>query len=310
MEALRNSISFRISQVPFVKKRVLFFLLTCLSSHISKAQFLLTDSITYQPKKLTTLGISAGVVYGVSMFALNEAWYKENQRQDFHFFNDAAEWKQVDKAGHFYTAFYLSALSAQSINQCGVKAKKSALLGSLAGFVVLSSIEVFDGYSEAYGASASDLIANAGGSVFYWWQQNHWHELRLQPKFSFHRTSFAPLRPAVLGENIPTEILKDYNGQTYWLSADMDKFMRFPKWLNLAVGYGAHSMLYARDATNTANGYDPYRQYYLSVDFDLSAIETDSKFVKGLIKALSLIKLPAPALEMSKRGLKFHPLYF
>lgn len=288
----------------------MLFLLACLSVHTGKAQFVLTDTIPYQPKKITRLGVATAGVYSVGMFALNEAWYKENKREDFHFFNDAAEWKQVDKAGHFYTAFYLSALSAQAINHCGLKAKKSALLGSLSGLVLLSSIEIFDGYSEAYGASTSDMLANAGGSVFYWWQQYHWQELRIQPKFSFHRTSFATLRPNVLGENLPTEILKDYNGQTYWLSADMDKFMRFPKWLNLAVGYGAHNMLSAKDATNIANGYEPYRQYYLSVDFDLTAIETDSKFVKGLIKALSVIKLPAPALEMNKKGFKLHPFYF
>lgn len=310
MEAPRNSTTYGMLLPSLSNKKVLLFFITCLSVHFSQAQFLLTDSIPYQPKKITTLSIATGAVYGISMIALNEAWYKENSRQDFHFFNDAAEWKQVDKAGHFYSAFYLSALSAQAINQCGVKAKKSALLGSLSGFVILSTIEIFDGYSEAYGASVSDLLANTGGGAFYWWQQYHWQELRIQPKFSFHRTSFAPLRPALLGENLATEILKDYNGQTYWLSADMDKFMHFPKWLNLAVGYGAHNMVYARDATNALNGYDAYRQYYLSIDFDLTAIETNSKFVRGLLKALSVVKLPAPALEMNKKGFKFHPFYF
>lgn len=309
MEARKNSIAYGMPS-SLSNKKALFFFITCLFAYTGQAQFLLTDSIHYQPKKITKLSIAAGAVYGASMFVLNEAWYQENKREDFHFFNDAEEWKQVDKAGHFYSAFYLSALSAQAINQCGVKARKSALLGSLSGFVVLSSIEIFDGYSEAYGASVSDLLANAGGSVFYWWQQYHWQELRIQPKFSFHRTAFAPLRPSLLGDNLATEILKDYNGQTYWLSADMDKFVRFPKWLNLAVGYGAHNMLYAQEATNAMNGYDAYRQYYLSIDFDLTAIKTNSSFVKILIKALSVVKLPAPALEMNKKGFKFHPLYF
>lgn len=310
MGVRKNSITYEMLTATLSNKKVLLIFFTCLFTYNSQAQFLLTDSIPYQPKKITKLAIATGVVYGTSMLVLSEAWYKENRREDFHFFNDAEEWKQVDKAGHFYSAFYLSALSAQSINQCGVKARRSALLGSLSGFIVLSSIEIFDGYSEAYGASVSDLLANAGGSAFYWWQQYHWQELRIQPKFSFHRTSFAPLRPTLLGENLATEILKDYNGQTYWLSADMDKFMRFPKWLNLAVGYGGHNMLYAREATNSLNGYDAYRQYYLSVDFDLTAIETNSKFVRALLKALSVVKLPAPALEMNKKGFKFHPLYF
>lgn len=294
----------------FLQCRILLICFACSVPLCAQAQFQLTDTIPYQPKKLTRLGLTTGAVYGISMLALHEAWYKENQRQDFHFFNDAAEWKQIDKAGHFYTAFYLSAVSAQAINHCGIKAQKAAWLGSLSGLLLLSTIEVFDGYSEAYGASASDLLANASGSAFYWWQQYHWQGLRIQPKFSFQRSPYAPLRPNVLGDNLATEILKDYNGQIHWLSVDMDKFIRFPKWLNLAAGYGAERMVYARDASNEANGFSPYRQYYLSIDFDLTAIKTRSKLVRGLIKVVSVIKLPAPALEFSKHGMKFYPIYF
>ena len=53
--------------------------------------------------------------------------------------------------------------------------------------------------------------------------------IRIYPKFSFHRTDYAPLRPDVLGDGLAEEIFKDYNGQTYWLSFDMDKFIKFPK---------------------------------------------------------------------------------
>lgn len=310
MEVRRTSGSTSIERQYLARKKILFLLLACLFYQSSQAQFYLSDSIPYQQKKLKTLGFTAAGVYALSMLALNEAWYKENQRESFHFFNDAPEWKQIDKAGHFYSAFYVSALSAQAINHCGVKAKKSALIGSVSGFLLLSTIEVFDGYSEAYGASASDLLANAGGSAFYWWQQYHWGALRIQPKFSFHRTDYAALRPNVLGESFPTELLKDYNGQTYWLSVDMDKFIRFPKWLNLAAGYGAQGMVYANNEANQAAGYEAYRQYYLALDLDLSGIETDSRFLRGLFKALSVIKLPAPSLELNKKGLKFHPLYF
>ena len=91
----------------------------------------------------------------------------------------------------------------------------------------------------------------------------------------------------------------------------MDKFIRFPQWLNLAVGYGAEGMIYARDHQNIDAGYPmPYRQYYLSVDFDLRAIKSRSRFVNGLIFVASMIKLPAPALEFSKKGAKLHVLYF
>jgi hypothetical protein len=69
-------------------------------------------------------------------------------------------------------------------------------------------------------------------------------------------------------------------------------------------------MTYARDFQNTAAGYDPYRQYYLSVDFDLSAIRTRSKVLQTLFFLVNTIKIPAPAVEFSRKGLTFHPLHF
>jgi len=244
------------------------------------------------------------------MIGLNEAWYKNEPQEAFHFFNDNSEWKQVDKIGHFYSAFYVSTFSAKAINDCGVSAKKSAAMGALTGFVALFTIEVFDGYSSAYGASTGDLVANAAGSSFYWAQQVFWKDIRIQPKFSFHETKYAAQRPNVLGDGLAKELLKDYNGQTYWLSVDMDKFMRFPRWLNIAAGYGAEEMVYARDEQNFAAGFSSYRQYYLSVDVDLRDIQTRSKVMRTLFNILSAIKLPAPALEFSQDGLTFHPFYF
>lgn len=287
--------------------RVLFFLLASLPA---LAQFSLSDSIPFNKKKVTRLAIGSAAVYTLGMVGLNEIWYKENPRERFHFFNDNAEWKQVDKVGHFYSSFYLSALSAKGFNQCGLPGRNAALVGVLTGFGSLLTIEVMDGYSSAYGASVGDLLANAGGSSFYWLQQSMWNEMRLQPKFSFHRTAYAPQRPNVLGDSFVQEVLKDYNGQTYWLSVDMDRFMRFPKWLNLAVGYGAEEMIYARDANNLVAGFTPHRQYYLALDLDLRFIQTRSRVLKSVLAVLSAIKLPAPTAVLTKDGLCFHPFYF
>lgn len=167
-------------------------------------------------------------------------------------------------------------------------------------------IEIMDGYSAAYGASVSDLMANATGSLFFLSQESLWQEQRILPKFSFHRTEFAPQRPNVLGNNLSSEILKDYNGQTYWLSFDMDKFVKFPAWLNLAVGYGAEGMLYAPAHLNA----DSYRQYYLSLDPDLTAIKTRSKFIRSVLFVLNIIKLPSPTLSFSKKRTRAYAFYF
>jgi hypothetical protein len=171
-------------------------------------------------------------------------------------------------------------------------------------------IEIMDGFSDGYGASGGDLVADALGPAFYLGQHMAWDQIRIYPKFSFHRTDFAPLRPTLLGDDLMSEVVKDYNGQTYWLSFDVDKFTNFPRWLNISIGYGAHEMVYARDHQNEAMDLNPYRQYYLGLDLDLTAIRTRSKALKTLLYLVNAIRLPAPALEFSTRGTKFHPFYF
>lgn len=268
------------------------------------------DSLEVNKKRLVTLGIVSGAAYSGTLVGLSELWYKNSDRQSFRFFNDNAEWKQVDKLGHFYAGFYFSYGTSAALKWANVPERKAQFIGAATGFLVLLPIEIFDGYSDAYGASTGDLLANAAGSVFFLGQSLLWDEPRIYPKFSFHRTDYAPLRPNTLGSTFGSELLKDYNGQTYWLSFDMDKFIPFPKWLNLTVGYGANDMVYARASQNQAAGFSAYRQFYIALDPDLTGIRTKSKALKTIFRVMSLLKLPAPTLEFSKKGTSFHPAYF
>lgn len=262
------------------------------------------------PNRLKIVVIGSTVAYTGAMVGLSYVWYSNYDRQDFHFFNDAGEWKQMDKAGHFYSAFQLSSIGSHSLQWSGVSKKKSDWIGALSGFVVMSSIEVLDGFSAGYGASATDLAANALGAGFYLGQQALWKQIKIYPKFSFHQTDYAAQRPEALGATFFQQIIKDYNGQTYWLSVDMDKFLKFPKWLNFSVGYGAEDMLYANDSDNLQNNLNPYRQFYFGLDFDLTAIKSRSKFVNGLIYFANMVKLPAPTLEISNGKVKGYFFYY
>ncbi|MEK6780516.1 MAG: DUF2279 domain-containing protein [Bacteroidota bacterium] len=271
-----------------------------------------TDSVhQINKKRLSGLIIGSSVAYVGTMIGLSTIWYSNYDKQSFHFFNDASEWKQVDKVGHFYSAFQFSNLASKGLQWSNVPQEKSDKIGALTGFAILSSIEVLDGFSAGYGASVSDLVANAAGSAFYLGQNLIWSDVRIYPKFSFHTTEYPDQSSNdLLGSSPAEQIIKDYNGQTYWLSVDIDKFIKFPKWINLAVGYGAEDMIYANDSQNREAGYDPYRQFYLSIDFDLTSIRTTSKLAKSLIFIANMIKLPGPTLEFSKKGIKAYPLYF
>ena len=269
------------------------------------------DSVTtINSTRLKTVIIGSTVAYTGIIIGLSSVWYSQYDKQEFQFFNDAGEWKQVDKVGHFYSAFQLSSIGSRTLQWSGVSKKKSDLTGSITSFAVMSSIEVLDGFSAGYGASASDLLANALGAGFYLGQQALWHETKIYPKFSFHSTEYAEQRPEALGSTLMEQMIKDYNGQTYWLSADVDKFVKFPRWLNLAVGYGAEDMLYANEEDNLNNGLNPYRQFYLGIDFDLTAIKSRSKFLNSLIYVVNMIKLPAPTLEFSQGKVRAHFFYF
>jgi len=281
-----------------------------LSSSLLNAQDSASVSNEINQKRLRTMVAAGTVAYGLTLYGLNELWYKDGERQAFHFFKDNAEWKQVDKLGHFYSSFYFSYGMSKAFQWCNIAERKSHFYGALTGFLIMVPIEIMDGYSASYGASSGDLMANAGGALFYLGQTLLWKEPRIYPKFSFHRTDFAKQRPNVLGDNLMSETLKDYNGQTYWLSFDMDKFIKFPKWLNLTVGYGGEGMVYATDRNNTTMGYDDYRQYYFTLDPDLRAIKTRSKALKTLFFFISLIKLPSPTVEFSEKGTTFHMFYY
>ena len=113
------------------------------------------------------------------------------------------------------------------------------------------------------------------------------------------------------------QILKDYNGQIYWLSVNPSSFIKkenkFPKWLNVAFGYGANGMIGARynniiieDSQGNVTMFNRYRQAYFSLDVDFNRIKTKSKFLKSVFTCINIIKIPFPNLELSEGKLKFN----
>jgi hypothetical protein len=279
------------------------------SLSIAKEDTVTIDQEIHQ-KRLRTLVIGSSVGYGISMVGLYHLWYADAGRQSFRFFDDNAEWKQLDKAGHFFSSFYLSYGAQRALLWTGMPKKKADLIAASTGFLMLIPVEILDGFSDAYGASTGDLIANALGPAVFFGQQALWGEIRVYPKYSFHTTRFAAMRPEMLGENTISQIIKDYNGQTQWLSVDLDRFVKFPRWLNIAGGYGAENMIYARDEQNFGQNLQPFRQYYLALDLDLTAIRTKSKTLKTLLFLANMVKIPAPTISFSRKGTNFHAFYF
>ncbi len=261
-----------------------------------------------------------GGLYLASLTGLYFAWYKGYPQSSFHFFNDNNEWQQVDKCGHAITSYYISRIGYASYKWAGVDEKKATWFGGLLGFGYLLNIEILDGFSSQWGFSWGDFTANTIGSAIFVSQQLIWNEQKFVLKYSYHPTNYAQYRPQQLGTNFIQRTFKDYNGHSYWISGNIYSFLhhpsRFPKWLNVAVGYGAEGMLGAEVNPESINGvplphYDRYRKFFLSLDVDLTRIPTKSKTLKSLFTILGFIKIPAPALEYNTQGnFIFHPFYF
>jgi len=208
--------------------------------------------------------------------------------------------------------------------------KKSIWTGALVATGLQTTIEILDGFSSEWGFSMYDFAFNIAGASLWAGQQAGWDEQRIGLKVSAtHRTY--PQDPIIgdpggtttlmertddlFGENIFQSFLKDYNAQTIWMSVNIHSFLkeesRFPKWLNIAVGYSGENMFGGFENKWEADGntfqtsdaqYPRYRQLILSPDIDLSKIRVKSKPLKVLLGMANIFKIPAPALLLNGKG--------
>lgn len=285
-----------------------------------------SEKLVYKTSKRKWLvGAGSALVYGGSFVFLNEAWYKGYPRSSFHTFDDSGEWLQMDKIGHAWTAYHTSRVNTALWQWAGVDERNSVLLGTGTSLLYMLSIEYLDGRSAEWGWSWPDAAADIFGAGLFAAQELAWKEQKISIKFSSHRKTYHPQslehRADVLfGKSLQERLLKDYNAQTYWLGFNSSLFSnKLPPWLNIAVGYGADGMFggyenIARDKEGNIvfdrRDIKRYRQWYLSPDIDLTKIKTRSKFLRTAFSVLNVLKIPAPALELSNGKLKGHWLLF
>jgi len=311
----------------FIIYIILFSPYSCLAQLDSTAPLLLSK------KQKTNRQIFIGAVnvvgYGGSLIILSNTWYKNYPHTSFHTFNDAGEWLQVDKFGHGWTAYNTGRVSAGMWRWAGLSQKQSAIIGGLSGAVYLTVIEFLDAHSAQWGWSWGDITANIVGSGLFITQELLWKEQRIQYKFSFHHKDYGDSAlnkraDDLFGESWYERMLKDYNAQTYWFSANLRSFFpgsNLPKWLNVSVGYGADGMLggFENKWIDDDSGGVPVdrtdipriRQFYLAPDIDFTKIKTNKKWLRTIFFCLNAFKCPAPTLMIDSKGkFKAYALYF
>lgn len=288
--------------------------------------------IPEEKNKQRLIGVSAGIAasYSAVVIGLNQAWYSQYDRGRFHFFNDNKEWLQHDKAGHVWTTYVYTDYAYNLYRWTGIDDKKALWSGAAVAWTAQATVEVLDGFSERWGASSGDLIANTLGTGLYVGQELLWKEQIIQLKFSSHKIDYDkyPLfiqerAKNLYGSSFSEQLLKDYNSQVYWLSFNPLLFSKrntkVPKYLQLSFGYGIKQVFggfenewedeITGEIINVSDVYPQIRQYYFSLDIDLSRIPVKKPWAKTLLRTINILKFPMPAIEIdSERKVFFRPI--
>lgn len=289
---------------------LLFLWLGCVSIHLSQS-----DSMLMFRNRKIGVNMAIGMAYTGSLVYLNQIWYKPYHHAPFHFFNDNNEWFLMDKYGHAFTSYYATNYLNQLYRWAGYKNPQWIATGI--SYSYLLTIEIMDGYSSGWGFSWGDIGANTLGVGLFllntYYLENFFHF-----KFSFYPTTYAAYNPTLLGTHIMEQIIKDYNGQTYWISiSPFYKWKPSLEWLCMSFGYGidgcigAVSNQYYRQSQYFDYSYIPrFTQWYLSIDIDASKIKTKRKWLQHILKSINWIKIPSPAIEFKGNNVYFRPLIF
>ncbi|MBS1949981.1 MAG: hypothetical protein OJF59_002374 [Cytophagales bacterium] len=261
------------------------------------------------------------VIYLLLLVWLSSAWH--GRFISFHFFDDLFEWEYLDKLGHFFASFHLGLYFYRVFgNPEDLNSSAHKKWMCFSGFMLLLPIEILDGFAENYGASPADLCANGLGSLLCYLHVSYKISAALAPKFSFHQTAYSLIRPDLLGSTFAQQIIKDYNGQTYWASVDINKLTGkkiFPGWLVISVGYGAEGLLGGHDnvwpdASGKVVDYSHTartKRIFISVDILAHELMRKNNIFNYLFRPFVILKFPAPALEFNvERGIVFHLIYF
>ena len=298
-----------------MKIKILFLVFIFTSTHLYSLD---TTKNKIDKNFYKFLAVEGAVLTGAMSYLKNE-WYSDKKRVPFHFYNDLKGWNQIDKFGHFYASYLESNVGYSLMKKFNFSERQSLYMGGFQGLILETPIEFFDAYYEGWGFSISDMVANALGSLFFIYQQKLFGEQIIKPKLSFSRSVYARNANGLLGKNnLFSEFVYDYNGYTYWFSFSPKRLFnlkKIPEWINLSVGYGSDGMLGEFENKLSYRGvllpkYKRYRQFYLSLDIDLSKVKTNSRFMSHVFNALSYIKIPLPTIEFSNKKVRGHLFYF
>ena len=226
----------------------------------------------------------------------------------------------MDKIGHACTSYQLNKISHSLFKKNNIK--KPLLKSSVYTFGYMLGVELLDGYSTEWGFSIYDVIGNGLGTMLYTFQERKFKNQPFKIKFSSHKSTYASCRPSLLGENRLQQILKDYNGQTYWLTFNYNelwnKRIKLFDYIDFAFGYsidgftGGHNnpeISSCNCLISNCNNLKRTSQFIFSVDLNTSKIKNKHPILGKFLLPFDIVKIPFPAFILNNSK-NFKLIYF
>lgn len=300
-----------------LKKLAILILTIVWETSFAQPYFSANFSDTINKSRVYTVSSIYLGTYISGLTYMSLVWYKDHERVPFHFYNDSKGYLQMDKWGHALSAYRESYAAYYAFRWAGLDHERSLIFGAPAGVIFQTPIEIFDGIYEGWGFSWTDMAANTIGSGLFAVQQAVIGHQPIVMKFSYAPSGYPKYHP-ILGESELESFFLDYNGHTYWLSANISSLTglkAMPEWINFAFGYSANGMIKEFKNPEYYMGepfphLERYRQYLFSLDIDFTRIKTNKPWLAKVYRSLNILKLPFPTIEFNSSGVKFYGIYY
>ena len=264
------------------------------------------NAVPSQKRKLSSRRLIASsaamiTVNWIAYHRLNDAWWSE-PRTGFHFYRgyhrtrgyfDLAPsdsyFYHLDKAGHFFSATFMTESLLTLYNWVGFSESRSRTIAAALTSVLLLEIEIYDGFFQEWGFSVGDFAANELGVAWALAQQKSSTLRSIRFKGSYDP----------LAELEDDSWLKNYGAMTFWVTFPIKQWLSpWPAWLDVAIGYGSDRLRHGD------------LEAYLSLDLNPYAIIPDDLVVlRPLRSFLTYMHLPFPALQFRPK-VKILPYHF
>ena len=274
--------------------RFLIFLMLLIGGNVSRAQ---ENPSSFESDSASFAGRKSAITYGIGIhtvlaIGLEYRWWWQDNYHPFQFeiegfFDDYS--LGVDKAGHFYTSyFYFNALY-NTMKWGGYDESTTMWVSIVIPALYAVSLEIGDGFSN-YKFAPDDILANSLG-IGYGVLQKKYPVLN---NFIF-KWSYYPAGKYAAG--LSHSLSNDYDGHIYWLSFKVDHLLPpsfqgcWPKFLNLAIGYGAKNVSQGSEGPMT-------RKFAVSLDYNLTELPLTGDTWEAIKNIFDLLHFPAPGVRI------------